>query len=216
MKIKFFVLICLFSLSYTHEIWIDLDNFYPTKQQKVKIYACSGHSFPKSDEIISEKFFDGFKVTNQKEEFSIKPKLEKQTNTLLAEFKTKEEGSFVAYFFIRKPQSKPLYYAKAIFAVEDSTSEVSSTIINKETLEIVLSKNPSQIKLKDKLEIKTFFEEKPISTTLYIQPENKKPFYITTNKEGTAYLEIKTPKRYLISSTYKGFTASLVFFVKEK
>jgi len=203
------------SFVFCHEHWIDLENFSPSIGEKTKVFACSGHSFPKSNEILSERVFNGFKVISpdNKEEFYA-TKTDEKSKTRVVEVVFDKEGTYVILFSLQKPPLKnPLYTAKALVNV--GQGKIPKNIL-KNGLEIVPEKEISQLKIGDELPLKIIYDEKPISLTTSISIDGKKNFFLKTNRDGELLLKIKLPGRYLITSNHKGIGASLTFFINEE
>ncbi|MFN3966162.1 MAG: DUF4198 domain-containing protein [Endomicrobiia bacterium] len=201
-----------YGFSFSHEHWIDLENFKISAGQKTKVFACSGHSFPKSSEILSERVFNGFKVItpDEKEKF-FETKPDKKLKARVAEITFEKEGTYIILFSLeRPPLKKSLYTAKALVTVSKGTEP---KYISKSGVEIIPQKEISQLKIGEELPISIFYDGKPIITTASISINGKKNFFLKTNKNGQLTLEIKSSGKYLVTANYKSIGSSLTFFV---
>ncbi|MEW6557867.1 MAG: DUF4198 domain-containing protein [Elusimicrobiota bacterium] len=203
-----------YSLGFCHEHWIDLENFRPSIRETTKVFACSGHNFPKSDVILSERVFNGFKViTPENKEKLYKTKPDKNLNVIVSEVFFEEEGTYIILFSLqRQPLKNPIYTAKSLVTVGQG-NELKYFL--KCGLEIVPEKEVSQLKLGEELPIKIFYDGKPVSLTASISINGKKNFFLRTNKDGQLILKIKSSGKYLITTSYKGIGSSLTFFISE-
>lgn len=213
-KIFLILVFFLFSkISFSHEVWIDLENFTPEKNEKTKIFICSGHYFPKSEQAIDEKILHNTKIiTPSRKVFEYSTK--KSKNLREGEYRFEEEGTYLILLSIKRPVTQePVYLSKAIVSV-GRESDFQYTA--EQELEIIPLKNISLIKKGDTLPLKILFDRKPAKVTLNISVEGKKNFSISSNEKGEAELKINNFGRYLIFTNYKGKGCSLTFYVGEK
>jgi uncharacterized GH25 family protein len=215
MKTKIFlvtILLFLFPIiSFSHEYWIDIQNFSPKPNEKVKIFISSGHYFPKSEGVVSERLLSDTKIiTPEGEEIVYETREEK--NRRVGEFTFKEAGRYIILFSLKKPQEEtPLYCGKSIVLVGEQ-EELNYT--SGRYIEIIPLKGISSLKKGEILPIKILYNKQPIKVTFNISIEGKKNFSISSDEEGIAKLKIDRSGRYLITANYKGKGASLTFYIK--
>ncbi len=206
-KIFFAILVLLFyNFGFSHEHWVDLENFSPSVGEKTKIFACSGHYFPKSDEVLSERVFNGFKIIDPDgKEKILETNPDNKLKSRVAEFTFDKEGTYIILFSLQRPPlKKQLYIAKSIVVVGKWTELKYQPA---DGLDIVVEKNFSQIKV--------LYEGKPVSLTVSVSINGKKNFYLRTNKDGYLPLKITSLGKYLITAEYKGVGTSLTFYISE-
>jgi|YNPNPStandDraft_1061719.scaffolds.fasta_scaffold17607_6 uncharacterized GH25 family protein len=216
-KLKFLagvVFLLLVNFCYSHEHWIDLENFQPVVGEKIKVFACSGHSFPKSNEILGERVFDGLRViTPDNKEIVYETKPDKDLNARVSEVIFEKEGTYIVLFLLKKPPLKtPSYIAKSLVTVgagKGLTYRLGSG------LEIVPEKEISKLKIGEELLLNIFYDNKPVDLTASISINGKKNFFLKTDKGGRLVLKLKSSGKYLITTSYKGTGTSLTFYIAE-
>lgn len=209
MKKLIFVLIFLFVNCFAHEHWIDLENSAPSVGTKTKVFVKSGHNFPKSEFVLGKNLLKELKVISpNKKIISYQLDIEKDARSCFVVFDS--SGSYVLYFVVsRPPENEEVYFGKSIINIGKQT-EVSNV---GSKLEIIPY---GEFKQNNKIKLQVLFDKKPIKTTISVSVEGKKNFFVQTNNEGVVELELKYPKRYLITTSYKKYGCSLTFFVGEK
>lgn len=207
-KLIFTILLNLliFNFVSSHEHWIDLENFPVSVGGKTKIFVCSGHRFPKSEEILSERIFDKLKIISPEgEEKFLETVVDKKLKMRVAEFSFDKEGTYLILFSLQRPPlRKTLYIAKSIVVI-GKWSDPKYVVGH--GLEIVAEKEFSKIRI--------LYEGKPISLTAFVSFNGNKNFYLKTDKNGYLPLKITLPGKYLITAEYRSVGTSLTFFVPE-
>ncbi|GEM_PF-2775182 len=173
---KFLLLVFSFGLLFSHNFWIDYSNPFPEKGEKIEIYIKGGHSFPESEIAVKERLIGKFSVITPsgKEiplDFSKKDKL------ISAEFSPQEEGTYIVYFILQKPDGEKFYFAKSYFYVKNKT-EIKN--LNHE-LEIVVEK--FNFKKDEKINVKFLINGKKTKKTLEY-----------TNKKGHGFIKYRLGK----------------------
>jgi hypothetical protein len=235
------VIIFIAGIAVAHEHWIDVSDFLPKLDEKIRVYITSGHSFPIGEIILGEKLLVDTKiVTPERREIVYSTKEDKKgVQRLSEEMALTVTGIYLAQFNLKKPQAKePNYYAKSIISAGEITVDkefnpVSYTL--GDYLEIIPLKLLKNLKRGDELPLKVVMDNKPLKDTLDVSvklpvrtdsssgvspdKDEKKPvsaeqnFTLKSDKEGIARLKISYPGKYLIVMNHKGIGASLTFYI---
>lgn len=204
----FIFLISLYSSGYSHEYWIDVENFYPTKGERIKVMACSGHRFPESSEVLSERVFDGIKVIDPSgSEHTYETSVDEKLMARVAEVKVEDNGTYVITFALRRPPSRQQVYLAKSVVVVGNWSDTRQTFGS--GLEFVVERDFSQIRV--------LYNGAPIATTVSVSVDGEDNFYLRSDRNGVIPLKITSSGKYLLTAYHKGTGVSLTFFVpKEK
>lgn len=221
-----------------HDLWINVDNYYPSAGEKVRAKVVFGHNFPYEDILISQKDITEFSyvtpegtkkpVTNLWEAVKGNRNASYKKGSLVGEINLStcgcKEGTYVIIASrVRKgnkyhvPSEK---YGKAIIVVGNKGTKNVSYVFG-HRIEIVPLKNPSDVKPGDYFPVKVLFEGKPLSTYVYATYagywSETEPFPVMAKSgdDGIAYIKISRPGVWLIVCNHKvDFSASLTFEIK--
>ena len=201
------------SNAFSHEHWINLENFYPIRGEKTKIFICSGHYFPKSSTVLGERLLHDTKVISPEgKEYLYKT--EEKRNHRVGEVIFESTGTYIITFSLKRPPLKePEYWAKSIVIVEKENKDETFYKVG-DGLEIVPREKISTLKKGEELPLILLYKGKPVESTLSVSVEGKKNFFLRTKKNGTAMLKIKREGRYLITAAYRGKGCSLTFCIR--
>jgi uncharacterized GH25 family protein len=217
-------------VSFAHDLWIYVDNPYPSKGEKVIAKIMFGHKFPHGDILLSREqlgdFYyidpDGYKkkITKIWEE-----KTGERSGALVGEITLEKDGSYIIIAY-RKVKGDEHHvasekYAKAICSTGGVKSPINKPLGHR--IEIVPLKDPKDLKVGDNMPVKILFEGKPLSTYLYATYEGyhseEEPFPITakSDKNGIAIIKITKPGTWMFVCSHKiDFSATLTFKVKSQ
>ena len=225
------IIIFIASAALAHEHWVDVTDYLPKLEDKIRVYITSGHSFPLGEFILGEKLLIDTKIiTPERKEITYSTKEDKKgVKRLSDEIALTATGIYLVRFNLKKPQVKePLYYAKSII-------HLSKVVIDKEFnpasytlgsyLEIIPQQLLTTLKKDDELTLKVLCDNKPLKETLEIgvklpseKPEDKpsaaeKNFTVKSDRDGIARLKISYPGKYLVTLDAKGTGCSLTFYI---
>jgi len=208
---KFFLVFLLAGLLNAHETWIV---FQAGEEGKSIFYLCSGHDFPESETIVSEKLADSIslvKPAGKSEEFQLVESKEK--NCWQAEAELKSTGTYLACYSLKRPQmEEPLVWGKTIISYKGDSGNYSSG----NGLEIVPLLKLTAVEAGEKLPLVLYYNGERVSGSLRISPAGSGSYHMRTAKEYPAEIKIKKSGWYLITAGYEGKKCSLTFFVEEK
>lgn len=216
-------------LSFAHDLWINIDNPYPSTGEKVTAKVVFGHNFPYYDILISRESLADFSYIGpdgQKKEITKtwEEKTGERSGALVGEFIADQKGSYVvtAYRKVKGDyqQVASEKYAKSIISTGEGKSDISRPFGHR--LEIIPLRNPQEIKPGDFLPVRLLFEGKPLSTYLYAtyagyySEDEPLPFFTKSDEDGVAYMKISQPGTWMLVCNHKvNFSASLTFKVVE-
>jgi len=220
----------MIGISFAHDLWIIINNPYPSTGDKVIAKVVFGHNFPYYDILISRdsltEFFyldpDGQKkdIINTWED-----KTGDRSGALVGEFIPDQKGSYLITA-CRKVKGNKQHvasekYAKSIVSTGEGKSSISKPLGHR--IEIIPLKDPKDIKIGDTFPVKILFEGKPLSTYLYAtyagyySEDEPFPFFTKSNEDGIANLKIPQAGTYMLVCNHKvDFSASLTFQVFER
>ncbi len=220
-------LIIITGVSFAHDLWINIDNAYPSTGEKVTAKVVFGHNFPYYDILISRESLGDFCYIDPD---GIKKEITKtwedrtgeRTGALVGEIIVEKKGSYIvtAYRKVKgdKQHVASEKYAKSIISVGEGKSYISSTLGHR--IEIVPLKDPKDLRVGDSMPVRLLFEGKPLSTYLYATYEGYYsedepfPFFTKSNEDGIAYIKIPHPGTWMLVCNHKvDFSASITFKV---
>ncbi|MDI6790294.1 MAG: DUF4198 domain-containing protein [Thermodesulfobacteriota bacterium] len=233
---KFFL--CIFSICVcffvnsepvvAHDLWLNVDNYYPEAGRKATVKAVFGHNFPYYDILIGREGLAEFSYLGpdgQKREITKtwEDKTGERSGALVGEFIAAQKGTYVvtAYRKVKgdKEHVASEKYAKSIISAGEGESNISGPFGHR--IEIVPLKDPKEIKPGDAIPVRLLFEGRPLSTYLYAtyagyySEDEPFPFFTKSNEEGVAYIRISQPGIWMVVSNHKvDFSASLTFEIK--
>ncbi len=233
-KYAFIFLVISFSLiitevSFAHDLWININNPYPSTGEKVTAKVVFGHNFPYYDILISRDSLAEFSYLGpdgQKKEITKtwEDKKGDRSGALVGEINTDQKGSYVVIAYRKVKGDKQHVasekYAKSIISTGEGKSHISNPLGHR--IEIVPLKDPKDIKPGDTIAVRLLFEGKPLSTYLYAtyagyySEDEPFPFFTKSNEDGIAYMKITQPGTWMLVCNHKvDFSASLTFRVVE-
>lgn len=191
---------------YSHEHWIDIQNFNPKPGERVTIFACSGHEFPKSSQILSPRVFEGMRITRPDgSERVLESRPDEVSKALVTEFTPDHEGTYVVLFTLRKPPANQvIYVAKALFSVGRKTPTEHRYGTG---LEFAVEESP--------LRIRVLEDGVPVSLTVSVSIDGRKNFFLKSARDGTVPIKTDQSGRYLLTANRMGKGASLTFYIPE-
>lgn len=216
---RFIVIIAVLICSYArivsaHEHWVDTENFYPVVGKELKIFICSGHSFPESSIVLKNRVLHDTEVIKPDRTTESYETAEdgKQRS---AELTFDSQGTYIVGFALKQPQMKePMYWAKAIIVAGGRDDNEDLYSVGK-GLEIVPGGKISALKKGDKLPLVVLYNDIQVVARLSILPEKGKSVTLSTTSERSASLTLPQEGRYLITSSYKGRSCSLTLAVRK-
>lgn len=225
----FFAYFIIFSCSMeAHDLWLNIDNYYPRVGEKIIAKVIFGHNFPYPDIFISKEELTEFsyllpdskkiEIAETREE-----KAGERQGALIGEIPTTQEGTCVL-IACRKREGDPKNvpsekYAKSLIVVGKGSKNVNYIFGHR--LEIVPLKNPSELSAGDCLPVRVLFEGKPLSTYVYAtyaryySKTEPFPFFSKSNKDGIAHIKIDRPGIWLVVCNHKvSISSTLTFMIK--
>ena len=185
-----------------HDAWID----YEGTGNKVTIKIAGGHHFPRSDFLIKERLVRYCKVkTPGGNEKALT--LSKKGNYHVATLAMNQKGDYIIYGGLRNPVR---YFMKTII----SHGKGGKVRALGEKYEIVPEKSPGDLKIGDRLKIAFLYQNNHVQTGISCTIDGKRNFSSFTNSKGIYSLRISRKGTYLLCSSYRGKTASLLFKVR--
>ncbi len=214
---------------FAHDLWLNVDNYYPAAGEKTAAKVVFGHNFPHYDILIprdklSEFYYLGPDGAKKEITKITEDRRGEKEGALAGDVAFEREGTYIisAYRKIKGdekhvPSEK---YGKSVVVVGKGSKIVSQPL--NQRIEIVPLKNPSEIKPGRAFPVKILFEGKPLSTYVYATyagyHSEDEPFPVTakSDKNGEAYVKITRPGVWLIVCSYKrDFSATLTFEVRK-
>jgi len=227
-QIKNFIFIVLGSLTniYAHNLWLNVDNYYPSVGEKTNVKIAFGHNFPYYDILLSSSQLAEFyfvKPDGSKKEITKiwEEKEDDKKGALAGEIFCDTEGTYIVSACRKQkgdikhvPSEK---YGKAIIVIGKGNKNISKPLGHR--LEFIPLKNPQEIELNKTLPVQVLYEGKPLPLCYvyatyagYHSETEPYPVVAMSNKKGIAYIKITQPGRWLVTVSYKvDISATLTF-----
>lgn len=199
--------ICTLPL-YAHEHWILLRA--PGSDGKATVAIASGHSFPDSEMLLSEKVLYAASVTapdGVTAPLALSPADQRWVGTVDLD----RGGVWMASFELRRPRQKTsVYHGRSLLiAVTDNPEQY---VLN-QGLEIRPGSMLSALTPGDTFPLFLLMDGEPVAGRIAITPEAGVTSYLSTSRDRPAMLLIRRPGAYLLTATKGGVTFSLTFSV---
>jgi len=212
-KILFILYIIIATSVFAHEHWIYFNDFYPKQKELIDFFLCSGHNYPESDNIISERVIHNTDIKTPSNTI-ISYSTEENNNCRISEFSFNDEGIYIISFELSRTQ-EPEYCVKSIIITAEYNEIYSENSYTSGNLIEIIPLTPlSHLNANDEIYLKIIYNNKPVISNLCILPEGERAFYLYSNDEGIFSFSVKE-KKYLITSSYNGKGCSLTFEIRD-
>ncbi len=205
-------------MAWGHEHWIMVDDFYLSQNGSTKIRVQSGHSFPKSDFLMSSRVFDGAWLQGNEKKKKLQMKDDQRERSAM--ISTKGDGTYLGSFAVRRsPETSPIYYGKTLFFTgAEKKFYDNKSYQSGQQLEIVPQNHVSSLKIGDHLKLQLISGGQAVKATFVISDPQGKYHKIRARKsqDFVATFKITGEGSYLIKSKYQGVGATLTFAVKKR
>lgn len=196
-----------------HEHWIDADAFYPDTCQTITVHLCSGHYYPKSSFALQDKVLESVswqRPDGTSTSVQTITDAKQRTGTLAVE----TTGIHVLRFTLKRPRAQaPSYEGKVILVVGDQDDR-TNRYASDEGLELVPEQSVSTLQPGDTVAISLWMDGRRVAGSISASAEGGKTALLTTGMDRPAVLKLRKADRYLVTSSYRGRGASLVFKVR--